>query len=395
MTVLVVNPNNRIRSKFAAVEPPLWAGLTASYLKADILDAEALDLTLDETVKAIETVNPNKVIIVVMGNNPSVSSTPKMPIAEAIADGLDIPVSLTGIHPIAVGGKYPVVKKPFEGFPDMPFDKLPMDKYVAHNWHCLDGSPRSPYASVYTSLGCPYDCFYCNIHTLYPDRRVQFRPIKDIVKEIDTLVYKYKVRNIKFWDELFALDESRVLAICKELEYYDLNIWAYARVDTITKPMLNAMKRAGINWLAYGFESADTGVRLHNGKRFKNDKVEQAIQLTKDANINIIGNFMFGLPGDTEDTMRDTFDFATNHLFEWVNFYTAKPYPGSKWYEDSVRNQNWKDYDQYGDKREKFRDFAFQYYFTYLKYIKMINNKFGGQAVNMIGEMLHDKPRTN
>jgi len=38
-----------------------------------------------------------------------------------------------------------------------------MCKYRAHNWHCLDGSPRQPYASVYTTLGCPYHCSFCCI----------------------------------------------------------------------------------------------------------------------------------------------------------------------------------------------------------------------------------------
>jgi anaerobic magnesium-protoporphyrin IX monomethyl ester cyclase len=385
---LVVNPNHRIQSKFAAIEPPLWAGLTADYYNADILDAEALDLTVDETVDRIRSYKTKDVLLVVMGNNPSVSSTPKMPVAEAIAEKIkDLNVTLTGIHPIAAGSKYPVLKEPFKGFPRMPWDRLPMDKYRAHNWHCLDGSPRSPYASIYTSLGCPFNCYYCNIHTLY-DRNVQLRPVKDIVKDVDYLTYKYGVRNIKFWDELFALDEKRVVDICRELEPYDLNIWAYARVDTITKGMLRAMKRGGIKWLAYGFESADIAVRLKSGKKFKNGQVETAIKMTQDSGINIIGNFMFGLPGDTQESMRETLGFAIDHTFEYVNFYEAKPYPGSQWYKDINPSKDWKDYDQYGTNILPFRDMAFKFYFTQLKYIKSIHNKFGEQGVNQIREML-------
>jgi radical SAM superfamily enzyme YgiQ (UPF0313 family) len=214
------------------------------------------------------------------------------------------------------------------------------------------------------------------------------------VKDVDYLTYKYNVRNIKFWDELFALDEKRVVNICRELEPYDLNIWAYARADTITKGMLKAMKRCGIKWLAYGFESADIAVRLKSGKKFKNGQVETAIQMTKDAGINIIGNFMFGLPGDTRETMMATYDFATSHLFEFVNFYEAKPYPGSKWYEDTKPTMTESEFDQYGEKRLLFRDMAFNLYFTQLKYLKMIERKFGKQAVEMIGSMLHERPRT-
>jgi radical SAM superfamily enzyme YgiQ (UPF0313 family) len=105
---------------------------------------------------------------------------------------------------------------------------------------------------------------------------------------------------------------------------------------------------------------------------------------------------MFGLPGENLETMRATFEFATSHLFEYVNFYEAKPYPGSQWYKDIDASKNWDDYNQYGKQPLKFRDMAFQYYFTYVKYIKMIQRKFGNQAVEQIGEMLKSgRPTTN
>jgi anaerobic magnesium-protoporphyrin IX monomethyl ester cyclase len=382
--ILVVNPNNRLKTPLAAIEPPLWAGLIAGYLHADILDAEALDLNLVQTESHIRNQDPDKVIIVVMGNNPSVSSTPKITVSEVLADRIkDMDVSLTGIHPIAVGSKYPVIKKPFEGFPKIPYHLLPMDKYRAHNWHCLDGSPRSPYASVYTSLGCPYNCYYCNIHTLYGGKRqIQLRPIEDIVKEIDSLVFNYKVRNIKFWDELFALDEKRVTTICRELEYYDLNIWAYARVDTVTKKMLHAMKKGGINWLAYGFESV-------TDKKFIS-RTEDVIKMTKDAGISIIGNFMFGLPDNHDDDDERSLEFAMKHLFEFVNFYDAKPYPGSKWYEEALKNPTWRDYNQYYD-ISKFRKYAFNQYFTNPEYLSTLKKKWGQQAVDQINFMLENQ----
>ncbi len=372
--MLIVNPNHRIQSHLSAVEPPLWAGLTASYMDADILDAEAGDLTLEQTEEAIRNTKSKDILIVVMGNNPSVSSTPKMPIANALAERIsDLNVSMTGLHPIAVGCKYPVIKKPFEGFPMMPWDKLNMNLYRAHNWHCLDGSPRTPYASIYTSLGCPFNCYYCNIHTLYGGRKIQLRPIVDIFEEIERLA-KHKVKNVKIWDELFALNERRVLTICSGLRGYDFNIWAYARLDTVTEKMLKVMKSAGINWLAYGFESV-------SDKKFT--RVEDVIKMTRDAGINIIANFMFGLP-DSDDLRG--LEFAKKHLFEFVNFYDAKPYPGSQWYEDTKPNIPWEDYTQYGN-GSKFRNEAFKEYFSNPDYLKMIKTKFGEQGIKQIKEM--------
>lgn len=380
--MLVVNPNNRLRTPLAAVEPPLWAGLTASYHNASILDAEADNLTLEQTEEAIRNSRERSVLIVVMGNNPSVSSTPKMPVAEALADRIyDLNVFFTGLHPIAVNyRKYPVITRPFKGFPVMPWDKLPMHLYKAHNWQCMDGSPRSPYASIYTSLGCPYSCYYCNIHALYGDRQVRFRPVKDVLKEVDILVRRWRVTNIKIWDELFALKEDRVLDICDGLEDYHLNIWAYARVDTITEKMLQAMKRAGINWLAYGFEN------VSDPKFVKRTK--EVVRMTKDAGINILGNFMFGLPDSNETLDRQTFEWAKSQLFEFVNFYMAMPYPGSKWYEDTHPAQVWSEYSQYGRTQTTIRDLSFREYFINPAYLEMISRKFGKQAEIQIKEML-------
>jgi anaerobic magnesium-protoporphyrin IX monomethyl ester cyclase len=381
--ILVINPNARINSPFAAIEPPLWAGLIASYLKADILDAEAENFSVDETTRLVYEQKPTLALIVVMGNNPSVSSTPKMPAAEKLAyqlDNLGINVALTGIHPIAAGSKFRVIKKPFEGLTDMPFHLLPMEKYRAHNWHCLGGIPRSPYASIYTSLGCPFNCYYCNIHTLYNSREVQFRPIGSILAEIETLVVNYKVRNIKFWDELFALKEERVITICECLADYDLNIWAYARLDTITERMLKSMYKGGVRWLGYGFESI-------SDPKFV-DRTEDIIKMTRDAGINIMANFMFGLPNQILSSDMIALEFAMKHLFEFVNFYVARPYPGSQWYADIKPSTAWNDYSQFSKAPTTFRDRAFNAYFNNPDYLSMVERKFGIEGVKDIKAML-------
>ena len=274
---LLVNPNNRILSPFAAIEPPLWAGVIASNLreggeKVAIIDAEAENLSPLETAQRIQELNPRWVIIVVMGNNPSVSSTPKMAVVKKLIPLLTcgepgrtrgIEVFLTGLHPLALKDETEreldirvVTGETFGRTPAVAWDLLPMPLYRAHNWHCLN-TTRQPYGVIYTSLGCPFSCSFCNIHTLYPSHSIKFRDPQEIIQEIDTLVNKYQVRNLKFWDELFTLSDKHVGVICKLLieRQYDLNIWAYARVGGVFPSSLDLMRMAGIRWLAFGFES--------------------------------------------------------------------------------------------------------------------------------------------
>ncbi len=406
MTDLVlVNPNGSNPAPFSSREPPLWLGLIAGYRQSQgkdvrIVDAEAQGWDVAKTVYEVVGLNPKEVMIVVAGANPSVSSTPKMPVTIELLKYLP-DAKITGIHPIATN--YPnTIKKPFSGLPGVPWSLLPMDMYRAHNWHCLDDvDNRSPYGVLYTSLNCSFSCFYCNIHTLYGDRKIRYRDMEDIFKDLRYFA-KHGIRNIKIWDELFCLDEKRVMKVCDYIiaEGFAFNIWAYARVDTVTPAMLVKMKKAGINWLAYGFESANNMVRVQNNKRYPGTDVYKAISMTRDAGINIMGNFIFGLPGDTMDSMKDNLDMAIRENFEYVNFYVALPYPGSEWYE-SLKDKPiyWSSFSQFSTnicaspEVMKFRDYAFQTYFNRPEYLSMIKGKFGFKAENHIKDMLNWKFR--
>ncbi len=147
------------------------------------------------------------------------------------------------------------------------------------------------------------------------------------------------MRNIKFADEMFVLHPRHVIGICDAIieRGYDLNIWAYARVDTVKDEMLDKLKRAGFNWLAFGIEAANEGVLTDVDKRYRVDQVYETVEKVKSAGINIIGNYIFGLPEDTADTMQQTLDLALDLNCEFANFYCAMAYPGSPLYQQAMR----------------------------------------------------------
>jgi radical SAM superfamily enzyme YgiQ (UPF0313 family) len=104
-----------------------------------------------------------------------------------------------------------------------------------------------------------------------------------VVEEIDLLVRDHGVRNIKFADEMFVLNHRHVIGICDLLieRGYNLNIWAYARVDTVKANMLDKLKRAGFNWLALGIEAADDRVLTDVDKRYRIDEVYDTVRASK------------------------------------------------------------------------------------------------------------------
>jgi radical SAM superfamily enzyme YgiQ (UPF0313 family) len=476
--LLIVKPGSakkiygNLSSSLSAIEPPVWGGMLANFIRdkgysVKILDMETEDLGTSQIADKIITMNPVLVNIVLMGPNPSASSTPLMVVTRELLNLLkeknpQAKTILTGIHPsslpertlkeektdfvgrgesfytilqlleILKSGKK--VEGPIKGLchiregnmisngwgetikdikelPAVAWDLIDMDKYRAHNWHCFGHlKERSPYAVIYTSLGCPYNCSYCNIHAFYDGKPgIRFRSPENIIAEIDLLVRNYGVKNIKFLDELFAINEDRVNQVCDLIieRGYDLNIWAYARINTVNEKMLKKMKKAGINWLCYGIESGNQNVRTGVNKLgFGQDLIRKVIKMTQEEGISILGNFIFGLPDDNLQTMQETLDLAKELNCEYANFYATMAYPGSRLYEEAVKKglrlpKSWLGFAQLNEETFplstkylsgsdvlRFRDKAFKEYYSRPEYLKMIEEKFGPEEVSHINEML-------
>ncbi|MEW6101513.1 MAG: radical SAM protein [Candidatus Omnitrophota bacterium] len=461
----------KLSPNLAAIEPPLWAALLAAFVRekgfaVKILDAELDNLSSAETAEKIVNYNPVLAAVVVSGTNPN-ASTMNMVGAGAILKELksrnaSIKTLLTGLHPSALpertlkeeevdficqgegfytitelletikahpqnrsykikglwykeGGK--IIANPraelisnLDSLPQAAWELLSVEKYRAHNWHCYGRiNKRQPYAAIYTSLGCPFKCTFCCINEIFGGSGIRYRSPEKVISEIDYLVNNYKVQNIKIIDEMFALNTNHVNAICDLIieRGYDLNIWAYARIDTVNKEMLTKMKKAGISWLAFGIESANQEVRdsVTKGK-FSDSDIKRVIRMTKDAGIHIVGNYIFGLPEDNLETMQSTLDLAKELNCEYSNFYVAMAYPGSQLYEDALKEglklpESWLGYSQFGEDTLplptkylssaevlRFRDSAFKEYHNGDAYLEMMEDKFGKQTVQHIRDML-------
>lgn len=446
--------------EFTAVEPPLWCGLLATYarnrgISVRIIDSDAERIDPEAVGAQVDEADPVLVAVVVYGHQPS-ASTQMMPNAGDICRQIksrnpDRKIVMVGGHVAALPertleeeaidyactGEGPVTMVELVGalrdgdaaavtavpglaflqgdeilktpgaplisdldadLPGSAWDLLPMDKYRAHNWQCFgDLGSRTPYASIYTTLGCPYKCVFCCINAPFGKNGYRMRSPESVVAEIDHLYTTYGVRTIKIVDEMFVLNEKHVTGICELLAQrdYDLNIWAYARVDTVKPHMLALLRKAGIRWLALGIESGSEHVRDGAQKSFKASDIVEIVDSIQKAGINVIGNFIFGLPDDTMETMQATLDLAKQLNCEFANFYSAMAYPGSPLYELAVEigwalPESWSGFSQHSHDTTPlptdhvsaadvlgFRDEAFHDYFTSRRYLDMVSQRFG------------------
>ena len=220
------------------------------------------------------------------------------------------------------------------------------------------------------------------------------------------------IKNVKIADEMFVLYEKHFMELSNLIieREYDFNIWAYARIDTVKEKYLDTLKKAGVNWLALGIESGNTTVRKDVVKgKFTEFNITDLVRQVQDAGINVIGNYIFGLPEDNVETMQETLDLAKDLNCEFANFYCTMAYPGSKLYLDAIAENHtlpntysgWSQhsYDMIpldtkhigASEIVRFRDNAFNDYHEDEKYLSMIEGKFGIETRNKMVDMCEYK----
>lgn len=381
---------------------------------------------LDHIIKT----KPNEVGIICSGANPS-ASTMTMPNATKLIQAIKqycpstktfiwgghptvMPERTkheTGVDRVIVGTDFGVEPALI---PMVDWKSIGPKKYRAHNWHCFgDLDNRSPYAVIWTTLGCPYQCEFCCINNVFEKRVYKMREMKDVLSEIDYLVKEFGIKNLKIMDELFVSNNhKRLREFCNGIieRGYNLNMWCFARTDTVNPEILALLKRAGINWLAYGFESVSQKMVDDQRKGSKVEKYEEVIRWTKEAGISIIADFIAGFWEDDFSTLQESYDFMCHHNFEFINLYPLFAYPGTPLYDRYIKNgiitepESWEEYSLYGYNCKpcptkylsnsqvlSWRDEKYVEYYNRPEYISMIQKKFGNKTSDHVRRMAETK----
>ena len=315
----------------------------------------------------------------------------------------------------------------------LPYRRIPLDLYRAHVWHAdFDESKRSPFAAIYTSLGCRYGCDFCMINivnrqsnkasTSAADSRVMRHWSPDlIVRELQKLK-ALGVSTVRISDEMFFLSQKHFEPIVTSeiVQDLDLRMWAYARVDTVRNKYLEDFYEAGISWLALGIESGAQHVRREVSKgTFKDVDIRDIVETIRAHDINVIANYIFGFEHENLSDMQATLDLALELNTEMANMYPCQALPGSPMYNRAVQEGREvpRRYEEFGflsyetrplptkylspEEVLGFRDKAWQTYFTNPSYLNLVERKFGSQervnietmaGIRLKRKILGDKP---
>ena len=388
-TVLLINPpdlaavgrrEGRILSYLTAVRrgrmmPPLGLCSLAAVLRkagvpVSILDADALNLTIEQVGEHVRQVKPTIVgvttttialnaayqvckavrridedILIVLGG-PQVSV---MPAETADHPAVDVAVSGEGeptiLSLVEAGGDraaWPAIPglayrengrivrtgpgrrvKNVNALPLPARDLVPLDRYYDRT------TTHERAMSILTARGCPYRCLFCEREVVGHGFR-PFDPMR-VVDEMQEIVGRYGFREVVIYDDTFTANIRHATIICEEILRRGLRFpWdCRTRVDRVTPKLLRLMKRAGCQRISYGIESANPRILKILRKGITPAQAVQAVRWTRQAGIRSLAYFMLGSPGETRETIEQTIRFSLRLGADFAYYSMTVPWPGS------------------------------------------------------------------
>jgi anaerobic magnesium-protoporphyrin IX monomethyl ester cyclase len=218
-------------------------------------------------------------------------------------------------------------------------DRIPYPaRHLARNELYFRPDTGEPQTTIVTSRGCPARCVYC-LAPKVAGSRVRRRSPENIIGELRQCVEKHGIRDFLFRSDTFTMDRKWVISLCEAISESGLDIrWSCnSRVDTICEDRLNAMKTAGCWLIAFGVESGSEDLLKKMRKGATVDQARQAMKLCRKMGVKSSIYLLVGLPWETEETFRETAEFACELNPDFLEVFYPYPFQGTELYQIAVQ----------------------------------------------------------
>lgn len=196
---------------------------------------------------------------------------------------------------------------------------------------------KQPAFHMHTSRGCPYRCNFCAwVQVLYESGQQRFFSPERVVDEMEMLANEWGAREIYFDDDNFSARPTHVEALCEELVRRGRPVTWSAMADAmgLSEKLLDKMADAGCIGIKFGLDSADTRVLSATKKPLRLERLEGIVGRARERGIKTHATVVFGLSGETRETMNKTFDYSCHLDIDSIQFSIATPIPGTTLYQE-------------------------------------------------------------
>lgn len=181
--------------------------------------------------------------------------------------------------------------------------------------------------AILTSRGCPYRCAFCGLARNH--RTVKLRSPEAVVEEVKFLKQQYGIEAFNFQDDSFTINRDRLYHILELLEPLNIVFRCHGRVGNDRREDYVRLKRAGCEIIAWGIESGSQKILDKMNKKVTVAQNEEAVRWAKEVGITSRAFFIFGFPGESEETVEETKRFIERADPDQYFVSNFVPYPGT------------------------------------------------------------------
>ena len=393
MRIILINPPISLEDvygrfkKLASFQPPVGLASLAGYLlqykhDVSIVDCNALDFSVKDTVKLIKSESPDMVGLYTLSYNypviniltraikqssprvkivaggPHATFLPEQTLKETPVDfcvlGEGEETLLSLIQHLEDGAKdfsgiEGLAHKSPEGeitinservrvkdLDEMPFPAVhllpPLSTYKPYLLH----HKRMPYMTVASSRGCPYKCVFCETPS---GKIVRAHSPEYMVEYLQLLSKEFGVKETMFLDDTFTINEKRIFSFCDLMQKnnVDMTWYSNAHANVRDLDLFKSMKAAGCWIVAVGIESGNQQVIDLLDKGTTKEQMRMTCKGVLDAGIKLKTFFVLGNPGDTAERIDETIQFAQELKPHFPVYSLMTPYPGAPLFETAEK----------------------------------------------------------
>ncbi len=201
------------------------------------------------------------------------------------------------------------------------------------DWNIVNLTKRMPILPIETARGCIYKCAFCS-ETSYWTKPVRLKPIDKITEELKTNIQEFNIKTFRFVDSCFTAPQKRCTKICDAIikENLDIKWTSYARIDNMSRDLLQKMKQSGCVAVDIGMESGDPTILRKMEKNYTPKDIIKSINTAKEVDIITHCNLVIGFPGETAETIENTINTLEKAQPDTYDAYLLDVAPHTKIY---------------------------------------------------------------
>lgn len=225
-------------------------------------------------------------------------------------------------------------RQELDDLPEPDFDAFATHEYINSGRYKV-GFAGLP---INSSTGCPFACRFCYVPG---GRSMNYLSPHKIVDRIARLKDKFGIDFVTFNDDILFVHKDHMEELGREFQKADLGVmWTcVSRVNLFSekdKPLLKMLHGTGLTRMSFGIETGSDKILKNMGKTGVNpDKARTTLRLVRDVGIRATASMLFGFPGETPETIRETVEFCKDNLL-YPSFYLLQPFPGTDVYDKYV-----------------------------------------------------------